>query len=62
MPFPAPGDLPDPEIEPVSLALGGKFFTTEPIVILKDKHHEKTKSIHPYGGTKGMMEKGGWED
>ena len=31
LPFPSPGDLPDPEIEPVSLtspALGGMFFTT----------------------------------
>ena len=33
LPFPPPGDLPDPEIEPtspVSLALAGGFFTTEP--------------------------------
>ena len=33
MPFPSPGDLPDPGIEPVSpesLALAGQFFTTEP--------------------------------
>ena len=32
MPFPPPGDLPDPEIEPkflVSPALAGGFFTTE---------------------------------
>ena len=31
LPFPPSGDLPDPEIEPVSLmspALGGRFFTT----------------------------------
>ena len=31
MPFPAPGDLPDPAIGPVSLespALAGRFFTT----------------------------------
>jgi len=28
LPFPSPGDLPDPEIEPMSLALGGRFFTT----------------------------------
>ena len=26
----SPGDLPDPEIEPVSPALAGRFFTTEP--------------------------------
>jgi len=33
LPFPPPGDLPDPGIEPVSLvslALAGRFFTTPP--------------------------------
>jgi len=30
LPFPSPGDLPDPEMEPASLALAGRFFTTEP--------------------------------
>ena len=30
LPFPPPGDLPDPGIEPVSSALAGGFFTTEP--------------------------------
>ena len=32
--FPAPGDLPDPGIEPMSPAspaLAGRFFTTEPL-------------------------------
>ena len=32
LPFPSPGDLPDPGIEPVSLAypaLAGRFFTSE---------------------------------
>ena len=28
-PFPSPGDLPDLEIEPESLALVGRYFTTE---------------------------------
>ena len=40
LPFPAPGDLPDPGIEPVSSAsraFAGGFFTTEP--------PEKTKGI-----------------
>ena len=27
LPFPSPGDLPDPEIEPASPALAGGFFT-----------------------------------
>ena len=33
LPFPTPGDLPDPGIEPMSLvppALAGGFFTVEP--------------------------------
>ena len=30
LPYPSPGHLPDPGIKPVSLALTGKFFTTEP--------------------------------
>ena len=28
---PSPGHLPDPGIEPVSLALEGRFFTTDPL-------------------------------
>ena len=27
IPFPPPGDLPNPGIKPATLALGGKFFT-----------------------------------
>ena len=30
LPFLSPGDLPDPGIEPMSPALAGGFFTTEP--------------------------------
>ena len=30
LPFPSPGDLPNPGIEPTSPALAGGFFTTEP--------------------------------
>ena len=30
LPFPPPGDLPSPEIEPMSPALAGGFFTAEP--------------------------------
>ena len=32
LPFPSPGYLPDPGIEPTSPALAGGFFTTEPLV------------------------------
>ena len=31
LPFPLPGDLPDPEMEPESPVLAGRFFTTEPL-------------------------------
>ena len=30
LPFPSPGDLPDPGIEPGPPALASRFFTTEP--------------------------------
>ena len=30
LPFPSPGDLPNPGIEPTSPELAGRFFTTEP--------------------------------
>ena len=30
LPFPSPGDLPGSRVEPVSPALAGEFFTTEP--------------------------------
>ena len=30
LPFPTPGDLPNPELEPKSLALAGRFYNTEP--------------------------------
>ena len=30
LPFPPPGYLPDPGIEPESPVLAGRFFTTEP--------------------------------
>ena len=30
LPFPSPGGLPNPGIEPASPALAGGFFTTEP--------------------------------
>ena len=30
LPFPSPGDLPDPGIQHASPALAGGFFTTEP--------------------------------
>ena len=43
LPFPSPGDLPDPGIEPVPPALAGRFFTTEPSA--KPKVKIKVKKI-----------------
>ena len=41
LPFPSPGDLPDPGMEPASPALAGGFFTTalpgKPILVMKVK-------------------------
>ena len=31
LPFPSPGDLPDPGIEPASGTLAGEVFPTEPL-------------------------------
>ena len=31
LPFPSPGDLPNPGTEPTSPALEGRFFATEPL-------------------------------
>ena len=45
LPFPSPGDLPHPGIEPKSPALAGRFFTTEPpgkpiIIAYLDQNHD----------------------
>ena len=45
LPFPSPGDLPDPGIEPVSLtspawALAGRFFTTITTWVMYHKIHQ----------------------
>ena len=37
--FPPPGDLPNPAIEPVSLASAGGFFITEPPGKLQVKYN-----------------------
>ena len=42
LPFPSPGDLPDPGIEPTALvspALAGGFFTTEPVTKEAPQRH-----------------------
>ena len=40
LPFPPPGDLPNPRIKPVPPVLGDRFFTTEPLgKPAKENHH-----------------------
>ena len=43
LPFPTPGHLPDPQIEPKSPTLAGRFFTTEPPLL---ENHFKLQMIH----------------
>ena len=45
LPFPSPGDLHDPRIEPIAHALAGKFFTTEPPVKPRKLVSEFNKNI-----------------
>ena len=50
LPFPSPGDLPDPGIEPVALAspaLAGGFFTTSAILLFN--HSVTSDSLWPHG-------------
>ena len=34
LPFPSPGDLPDPEVGPTSPALASRIFTAEPLAYI----------------------------
>ena len=45
LPFPSPGDLPDPGIELVSPASAGRFSTTEPPGKPLSCHKKKSKEI-----------------
>ena len=45
LPFPSPGDVPDPGIEPVSPGLAGRFFTIEP----SGKPGHRVTSYYYYG-------------
>ena len=49
LPFPSPGDLPDPGIEPVSPVLAGGFFITEPwLLFLKYLWADKNLETSPW--------------
>ena len=50
LPFPSPGGLPNPGIEPDSAALAGGFFTTEPA----GKPHKRDRHIRMYSPTVGF--------
>ena len=47
LPFPSPGDLPDPGIKPTSPALGSIFFTTEPPGKPDPIHNSRVFHFHP---------------
>ena len=56
LPFPTPEDLPDPEIEPTSLALAGGFFTTMPLGKPPCLGHaNKQKQIIGVGGDSNIL-------
>ena len=48
LPFPSPGNLPDPETEPMASALAGRFFTTEPQGKSKYKYYSAIKKMKYY--------------
>ena len=45
LPYLPPEDLPNPEIEPVSLALAGKFFTTSAARLRKETSNWKVLRV-----------------
>ena len=49
LPFPSPGDLPDPGLEPTLPALAGRFFTTKPpelYIFWEENHRVKVPFYH----------------
>ena len=62
LPFPSPGNLPDPGIEPVSPALAGRFCTTESLRNITDTQISVTAQMLASSATcQGHAEqRGGW--
>ena len=64
MPFPPPGDLHDPGIEPASLAspaLAGGFFTTEPLgkpIKISKKRRGEIRSLERKQGKREKLKTG----
>ena len=56
LPFLSPGDLPDPRIKPTSLALAGRFFTTE--ISPHTDQNGQHKKIYKQLMLEGMWRKG----
>ena len=59
LPFPSPGDLPDPGMElasPASLALAGRFFPTEP----PGKSFDSLRSHGLYSPWNSLGQNTGW--
>ena len=50
VPFPSPGDLPNPGIKPMSPELAGRFFTTEPPGKPSQFFYHHLDSRHQYLG------------
>ena len=64
LPFPSPGDLSNPGLEPASPALAGSFFTTEPTMkppCLK-LGNELSKERHALTKQKTLLESGVWAE
>ena len=73
LPFPSPGDLPDPGIEPGSPALAGRFFTTsatweaptlvfsQSMVSQRDTAEQQTHVFNSVENTQWSGVLSGWE-
>ena len=55
LPFPSPGNLPNPEIESTSLALAGGFFTAEPSGKLKQNQPTPPHYVLSVGSTQYLL-------
>ena len=53
LPFPSPGDLPDPQTEPLSPALAGGFFTTRAPRGSQELPHQGQVELGPNSGFAG---------
>ena len=66
LPFPSPGDLPNPGIEPKSPALAGSFFTTEALQedytctvrMCKSRFYQDDKNKDDQNGVRTHLKRG----